>query len=109
MLVLSASAHMRDGEKNSYSLAIDLKPALDEQKLDARVLRDIGESPNKNVETIVAGLVHHSMVPVVLQRLGMPAALKANSVTKEQRRALVQLLKRFTVAVLSRVLPRAAL
>ena len=98
-LVLSLSAHLRNWDRESYRLSIDLKPALDEQKLDARILRDIAESPNKDFEKIVAGLVHRSMVPVVLKRLEIPGALKANSVTKEQRRALVQLLKHFTVAV----------
>lgn len=98
-LVLSASAHLRDWDKNSYTLSIDLKPALDEQKLDGRILRDLGESPNKDVEKIVAGLVHRSMVPVVLSRLDIEKSVKANSLTKEQRRALVQLLKHFAVPV----------
>ena len=98
-LILSASAHLRDWEKNSYRMSIDLKPALDEQKLDARILRDIGESPNRDFEKIVSGLVHRSMVPVILERLNIPGTLKANSVTKEQRRALVQLLKYFEIAV----------
>ena len=98
-LVLSLSAHLRNWDKENYRLEIDLKPALDEQKLDARILRDIAESPNKDVEKIVAGLVHRSMVPVVLKRLDVPGTLKANSVTKEQRHALVQLLKHFGVAL----------
>lgn len=98
-LVLSLSAHLRNWDRESYRLSIDLKPALDEQKLETRILRDIAESPNKDFEKIVAGLVNRSMVPVMLKRLGIPGTLKANSVTKEQRRALVQLLKHFTVAV----------
>ena len=98
-LVLSLSAHLRNWDKENYRLEIDLKPALDEQKLDARILRDIGDSPNKDFEKIVAGLVHRSMVPVVLKRLDIAGSLKANSVTKEQRRALVQLLKHFGVAL----------
>ena len=48
---------------------------------------------------ILAGLVPHSMVPVILERLEIPAGLKANSVTKAQRRALEELLKGFTVSV----------
>ena len=98
-LVLSLSAHLRNWDKESYRLSIDLKPALDEQKLDARILRDIAENSNRDFEKIVAGLVNRSMVPVVLRRLETPGMLKANSVTKEQRRALVQLLKHFEVAV----------
>ena len=98
-LVLSASAHLRRWDKEQYRLSIDLKPALDEQKLEARLLRDIGENPNRDMSNIAAGLVHRSMVAVVLRRLSIPAEEKANSLTKEQRRALVQLLKHFTVNV----------
>ena len=98
-LVLSASAHLRDWEKDRYRVSIDLKPALDEQKLDARILRDIGENPNRDFENLLCGLVPHSMAPVVLRRLEIPGTLKANSVTKEQRRALVQLLKHFQISV----------
>ena len=96
-LVLSASAHLRRWEGEHYTIEIDLKPALDEQKLDARVLRDIGENPNREMGTIAAGLVPHSMVPVVLRRAGLTGSEKANSLTKEQRRALVQVLKHFTL------------
>lgn len=98
-LVLSASAHLRRWDKERYTLVIDLKPALDEQKLDARLLRDIGENPNRDMSNVVAGLVHRSMVPVVLRRLGMTGGEKANSLTREQRRGLVQLLKRFTISI----------
>ena len=98
-LVLSASAHLRDWEKDRYRVSIDLKPALDEQKLDARILRDISENPNRDFENLLCGLVPHSMAPVVLRRLQIPGTLKANSVTKEQRRALVQLLKHFQISV----------
>jgi len=98
-LVLSASAHLRDWEKNQYRASVDLKPALDEQKLDARILRDLGENQNRDIENIVSGLVPHSMVPVLMERLGFSNGLKGNSVTREQRRALVELLKHFTVAL----------
>ena len=98
-LVLSASAHLRDWEKDCYRVSIDLKPALDEQKLDARILRDISENPNRDFENLLCGLVPHSMAPVVLRRLQIPGTLKANSVTKEQRRVLVQLLKHFQISV----------
>lgn len=98
-LVLSASAHLRDWDRESYRLAVDLKPALDEQKLDSRILRDMGESPNRDFEKIVAGLVPHSMVNVILSRLGMDGTVKVNSVTREQRQALVKLLKHFEIPV----------
>ena len=98
-LILSASAHLRRWDREQYTLSIDLKPALDEQKLDARILRDIGENPNRDMANILAGLVHRSMVPVLLRRLALPEGEKANSLTKEQRRCLVQTLKRFTVTL----------
>ena len=79
--VLSASAHLRHWDREKYRLCIDLKPALDRDKLEARILRDLGENPNRDFEKIVAGLVPHSMVPVLLDRLEVPAGLKANSVT----------------------------
>ena len=96
-LMLSASAHLRRWDKETYTLSIDLKPALEEQKLDARILRDIGENPNRDMANILAGLVHRSMVPVLLRRLALPEGEKANSLTREQRRSLVQMLKHFTV------------
>lgn len=98
-LMLSASAHLRRWDKEQYRLSIDLKPALDQQKLDSRILRDIGENPNRDMANILSGLVHRSMVPVLLRRLALPEGEKANSLTKEQRRALVQELKHFTVSL----------
>lgn len=98
-LMLSASAHLRRWDKEQYRLSIDLKPALDQQKLDNRILRDIGENPNRDMANILSGLVHRSMVPVLLRRLALPEGEKANSLTKEQRRALVQELKHFTVSL----------
>ena len=94
-LVLSASAHMRDFEKNIYRMFIDLKPALDEQKLDARLLRDFEERANQNFATMLGGLVHKSMIPVLLKKTGIDGETKVNSVTKEQRRVLLQTLKHF--------------
>mgnify|MGYP001470487705 CR=1 FL=1 len=98
-LVLSASAHLRDWGKEQYRLSIDLKPALDQQKLEARILRDISESPNRDVEKLLCGLVPHSMAPVMTRRLGFPPTLKANSLTKEQRRGLIEMLKHFAISV----------
>lgn len=98
-LVLSAIAHLRDWGKEQYRLSIDLKPALDQQKLEARILRDISESPNRDVEKLLCGLVPHSMAPVMTRRLCFPPTLKANSLTKEQRRGLIEMLKHFAISV----------
>jgi len=98
-LVLSASAHMRDFEKDSYRLCIDLKPALDEKKLDERLLRDFAERSNQRFDNVLGALVPRSMIPVMVRRTGIPADTRANAVTKEQRRRLLDVLKRFEIAV----------
>lgn len=98
-LVLSASAHMRDFEKDRYRLVIDLKPALDEKKLDERLLRDFAARSNQDFANVLGGLVPRSMIPVLVRRTGIPAEAKAHSVTKEQRRRLLETLKAFSVSV----------
>ena len=94
--VLSASAHMK-GE--NCKLLIDLKPALDSSKLNERVLRDLEQYRNRTMENALMDLLPRSMVPVVLKRLHIAPDLQANSLKKEQRRALVQLLKEFSVKI----------
>ncbi len=98
-LVLSASAHMRDFEKDAYRLFIDLKPALDEKRLDERLLRDFAERSNQDFDNVLGGLVPRSMIPVIVRRTDIPAASKANSITKEQRRRLLRTLKSFELSV----------
>ena len=98
-LVLSASAHMRDFEKDSYRLSVDLKPALDEKKLDDRLLRDFAERSNQDFDNVLGGLVPKSMIPVLVRRTGIPADTKAHSITKEQRRRLLETLKAFEITV----------
>ena len=96
-VILSASAHMEQGKV--YIIDIDLKPALDEEKLDARILRDFGESKNRSFENALSGLYPKTMIPVMVARSGIPGETKVNSVTKEQRRALLNLTKHFTVKI----------
>ena len=94
--VLSASAHLR-GDR--CKLLIDLKPALDEVKLNERVLRDLDMYKNRSMENALTDLLPRSMIPVVLQILEIPPQLQANALKKEQRRKLVQLLKAFPVEI----------
>ena len=94
-LILSASAHLRDFDKNRFSAIIDLKPALDEKKLDERILRDFGENPNRDFGNVLGGLLPRLMVPVVLRRTGIPPQTKVHDITKAQRRRLVEELKAF--------------
>lgn len=96
-VILSASAHIEQGK--TYTVSIDLKPALDEQKLDARILRDFTENRNRNFENSLSGLYHKTMIPVIVERSGIPGETKVNAVTREQRRALLELTKHFTVKI----------
>lgn len=97
-LILSASAHL-DFSKNQYMAHIDLKPALSEEKLDARLLRDIQDRANQNFSTLLGGLVPHSMVHVMVGRTGIPGDEKARDLRREQRRKLLETLKDFTVSI----------
>ena len=93
--VLSASAHM----KGNCRLVIDLKPALEESKLDARILRDLETYKNRSMENALTDLLPRSMIPVVLRRLGIDPGMQANAFTKVQRRSLVELLKGFSLEI----------
>ena len=94
--VLSGSAHIKS---MPCKLVIDLKPALDEGKLNERILRDLQMYQNRSMENALTDLLPRSMIPVVLRRLHIPADLQANSLKKQDRAALVQLLKAFDVVV----------
>ena len=94
--VLSASCHLK-GE--GCKLVIDLKPALEENKLNDRILRDLEMYQNRAMENALTDLLPRSMIPVVLHRLEIDPQLQANSLTKQKRRALVELLKAFPVEI----------
>lgn len=98
-LVLSASAHMRDFDKDQYTCTIDLKPALDEQKLDARLLREFGENTNKDFQNVLGALVPRLMVPVMVELTGIPAERKVHDITKGERRRLLETLKGLRVSI----------
>lgn len=92
-LVLSASSHMRDFEKDSYHVLIDLKPALDEQTLDKRLVREFTENANKNFNHVLETLAPRLLIPILIEKSGIPSDTKANVITKGQRRQLLETLK----------------
>lgn len=94
--VLSASAHIKG---DSCCLYIDLKPALDQNKLDCRLLRDLEQYQNRTMENALTDLLPRSMIPVILSMAEISPELKANGLKKEQRRALVDLIKAFPVRI----------
>lgn len=98
-LVLSASAHMRSMGSAAYRLEIDLKPALDEKKLDARILRDFEKYANKEFKNALGELAGHSMIPVLVRLSEIPEDKSVNSITRAERLRLGKLLKAFPVAI----------
>ncbi len=97
--VLSASAHLKG---DGCRLLLDLKPALDEGKLNDRILRDLEMYKNRTMENALTDLLPRSMIPVVLKLLEIPGDLQANSLTKQQRRSVVELLKAFPVEIVGK-------
>lgn len=98
-LVLSASSMMREGNPKDYRIKIDLKPALSEEMLDKRLLRDFEEGINKNFFNALGNLLPRKMIPVIVKLSDISPHLKVNSITKQQRKNLVHLLKNLVFTV----------
>lgn len=88
-LVLSASAHITKGEPSDYTVWLDLKPALSEKQLDARILRDFAEQQNKQLKNALFGLLPRNMVNILLALSGVDGEKQVNAITKEERAKLV--------------------
>ena len=100
-LVLSASSHIPQVESGRYIFYIDLKPALEEKKLDERILRDFKEIPNRIFANSLSKLLPSKMIPTVVELSGIDGEKQVNSVTKQERQRLVSLLKAFPVHIRS--------
>lgn len=98
-LILSASAHMRRFEDRAYRLEIDLKPALDENQLNRRLLHDFEEHKNSDFINALGALLPRKLIPVIVERSGIGPRTKVHSVTREQRQALIALLKHFEIKI----------
>ncbi len=98
-MVLSASAHLRTMQPDRYRLFIDLKPALSEEKLDLRLLRDFTENANRSVSNTLTALLPRSLIAPVLQLAGIDGAQKTNQVDKTQRRSLLETVKALPLTV----------
>jgi len=101
-LILSASAYLckalgREGE--SLELSIDLKPALTEQQLDSRILRDFEAARNRDFCNALSGLLPSKLIPVIIARSQIPEHKKVHDITREERKKLVTLLKDLTFTV----------
>ena len=100
-IVLSLSRQVVDALRagRQVALSIDLKPALDEEKLDARLLRDLDRYGKRHVQTLLKGLLPSKLIPICIEQTGIPAHREANQVTAEQRDRLRAWLKDFTLEV----------
>lgn len=99
-LVLSASSFY--GKKKgteAVSLTIDLKPALSEEQLDKRILRDFEENRNRQFKNALGGLYPAKLISVMIERSGIDPEKKVHEVTKQERRHLAELTKAFTLQV----------
>ena len=99
-LVLTASARVgRELKKEKLAARIDLKPALERDKLDARILRDFAEAPNRQFRNILGGLLPSSMIPVMVGLSGIDPNKRIHDITKEERNRLVDLIKGFPLTI----------
>ena len=96
-LILSASAHIPDVESGKYELHINLKPALDDAALDARILSDFKKYANKDFINALSDLLPVKAIEPVVELTGIDPRVKVNAITKEQRRALVTVLHDITL------------
>lgn len=92
-LVLSASSHIRYVGKKTYTAFIDLKPALNHEQLDNRILRDFSEEQNKDFANALDKLLPKSLIPVIVRLSGIEGRKKVNQINREERTALCHLIK----------------
>lgn len=98
-VILSASSHIRNMGRCKYKITIDLKPALDEQMLDKRILRDFSELSNKDFINSLSKLLPKKLIPVIVLLSGIEPSVKVNQISREQRLAIVKLIKGFEIDI----------
>lgn len=98
-VILSASRHIILTMEEGYKLYIDLKPAMDEKKLDARLLRDFEKFANKDFINALDELLPQKLIPVIVELAEIDPRKKVNSITKEERKRLVTLLKALPLTI----------
>lgn len=98
-MILSASSHLGKVERGRYKILLDLKPALDEKTLDARLLSDFAKFANRDFANSLSALLPQKMIPVIIKRSGIDPTKKVNAITKEERRSLLMSLKEFELTI----------
>jgi predicted Rossmann fold flavoprotein len=100
-VILSASFYISDHlrKKKDIKISIDLKPALSEEELDKRIIRDFEKNTNKQFKNSLDELLPQKLIPVIIALSGIDEAKEVHQITKLERLSLVRLLKGFTVAI----------
>lgn len=98
-MILSASAYLKGITPGRYKISIDLKPALDEQTLDRRLLSDFAKYSNKNYSNALCDLLPSKLIGVFVSLSGIDPTKKVNCITKAERARIAELMKNFTVTV----------
>lgn len=98
-LVLSASAYISKMNEAQYTAVIDLKPALTEEQLDKRILRDFDEEKNKDFSNSLDKLLPKSLIPVIIDLSGIPADTKVNQISRAERAELIRAIKNLTLHI----------
>ena len=105
-IVLSASSYLVKTKnieqilkEDKVELEIDLKPALSEEKLDARILRDFEEQKNKQFKNSLDKLLPQKLIPVIIEKTNINGSKKINEITKQERQKLVKELKHFKISI----------
>lgn len=98
-VILSASRHILTETERGYRLSIDLKPALDEKTLDHRLLRDFEKYSNKDFRNALGDLLPQKLIPVLIRLSGIDPEKKVNSITKEERKSLLRLMKALPLTI----------
>ncbi len=99
-LILSASAYVRQEDMaKGIKVILDLKPALTEQQLDERVLRDFEENKNRDFRNSLGKLLPSKMITAVIKRTGIDPSKKVNEITRPERRRLIDVLKNYEIDV----------
>lgn len=99
-LILSASSRIQKNLKeHPLQMRIDLKPALTEEQLDARLLREFEQNRNRQFKNILGALFPARMIPVMARRSGIPPEKAVHDISREERQALVHAAKEFTLTV----------
>jgi predicted Rossmann fold flavoprotein len=90
---------MRDFARKKYHVLIDLKPGLDEKKLDLRILRDFEKNSNRDFSNALNDLLNRMLIPVIVEKSGISPVVKPHSISREQRLRLGHLIKSFRIDI----------